>query len=177
MRITRRHVRHWGYVVAACTPLSGCFDPLIEDPGAQGGNVSPVIPGVAPGEPVSPGATAPAAEPPHGPGDTVNQPPVSPTATATSPATGPTGTDPLPSGGTGSTGGNTGSTGGATGNTGSTGGNTGSPGETSTGGDSSEPGPVGDGGVQDGGVGSFSILGTGATDTESTGELGTTSER
>lgn len=171
MKVTSKGVRHLGCFVVACAPLSGCFDPLIEDPGAQGGNQGLNDPNVpwAGEPPLNPGMTpqpgiAPVAPTGGTPGDTINQPPTAtPTASSTAPTTGPTGTTTLqPSGPTGSTGAT-----GPTGATGSTGGSgaTGEIVDDPTGAETNDFGSLGeDAGVAEGGVNAVLFDDTAACD-------------
>lgn len=106
-KVSSQTVRHIGCVIAACGSLTGCFDPLIEDPGAAGhGNQTPGIPGVD--VPAQPGMTNPGAvEPPGGvqPGNPNVTPPVTTGSTVTPTPGVPTGAAPTdPSGASGGSG-------------------------------------------------------------------------
>lgn len=105
-KVSLRTVRHIGCAVAACGSLSGCFDPLIEDPGANGQHNH--TPGVEPsvGVPGQPGAVTPpgSAQPPGAGQSSDPGAPVTPTGSVVTPTPGvPTGA--MPTGPTGATGG------------------------------------------------------------------------
>lgn len=111
-----RVFKRGGWLSALALLLPACFDPLIEDPGAQGGNqgITPATPGITPsaGTPGSPAVTSTATSPvtpvtppgtatppatPVTPG--VTPPGVTPPAGSTGPTgpTGPTGAEPVTS--------------------------------------------------------------------------------
>lgn len=163
MKFALAPVRHYRYIVAVCAPLSGCFDPLIEDPGANGGGQgadhgnTPWLgtPTVNPGMNVQPGP----------------EPVAQPTAVTPSSATNPVPSSTVP---VGATGGPTGATGG--GPTGPTGASAGNP----TGAETHDMGSVGhDAGTGDGGVGAFgdSTDADPTTNDSTSGQFGPTGAR